>query len=741
MLDTTFAAMNPLAATVGVAALKGAVIVVLAAIVVRLLRNRSASARHAVWATAVLAHIVLLAAPLLPKVDIPVLPATSAAVEVTESAGVPATAMPGNSGSSPAQAPVPDEPATAPLASAASPSEGLTTINWPTVLLLLWLAGMTAVLVRYLVGTAQVARIARSSARVNDGSWLALTNEMATSMGIERPLTLRRGTRFDIPVTWGILYPIVMLPADAEEWSEEQRRFVLAHELAHVKRLDALTQLLTQVAVALFWFSPFVWYAAARIRAEREHACDDEVILQGTVPSYYAQELLDMVRSIGERGGKEPGPALAALAMARRSEFEGRMLAILDPRTPRGALSRAATAAIGAVLVLIVVPAAMVRPVAAAPIPAAASLPRASESIPPAASALPAASAQAPTATAIVEGPKYKCSADDLERNGTHTSINATSVSEEFIIRASGKCAHAWIYGDVSLSDDLRDLASLAPGAWAEFHELVPGFSRKLRVTRAADGALVRQYSENGRGVDASRSSSWFSEFLRTLVTTGGFAVDRRVVQLRSASGVQAVLREARATSSSGVRRKYYEHLLKSEPRLTTAEANSLLRDATELIAGSGDMRSLVQKAMDYSSPSPAELSRAIRRIESDGDRSSLLRRALQDPERAVVLLAVQEAARIHSDGDKAGVLIRAAEHALSDPELRAAFYESAATIDSDGDKRRVLVTAARHSPKSRDAISPWLRVVAGIDSDGDKSATLITGIREGFVIDSSLRS
>jgi hypothetical protein len=166
-----------------------------------------------------------------------------------------------------------------------------------------------------------------------------MANELAVRLEISRPLTLLGGETLAVPVTWGIIYPVVLLPADAESWDDEQRRYVLVHEMAHVRRLDALTQLLGQVTLALFWFSPFVWLAVARMRAEREHACDDYVLQAGTTPSRYANDLLTMVESIGLPNHRPAVSAFAALAMARRSEFAGRMLAILADETDRAPLS------------------------------------------------------------------------------------------------------------------------------------------------------------------------------------------------------------------------------------------------------------------------------------------------------------------------------------------------------------------------------------------------------------------
>ena len=145
------------------------------------------------------------------------------------------------------------------------------------------------------------------------------------------------------------------MPAAADGWTEDRLRIVLLHELAHVKRRDCLTHMLAQVACALYWFNPLAWVAARRVRAERERACDDLVLAAGTPGPDYADQLLEIARVM--RAGRFPSiVAGASLAMAHRSQLEGRLMAILDPSVPRSGVSRMRTFAAAAVAAAALIP-------------------------------------------------------------------------------------------------------------------------------------------------------------------------------------------------------------------------------------------------------------------------------------------------------------------------------------------------------------------------------------------------
>ena len=202
------------------------------------------------------------------------------------------------------------------------------------IALAIWLAGMALLFVRVAGGLAMVWWIARRAQPMTDPDWIAALERSRRQLLIDSPVRLLRSERGAMPFTCGLVHPVVVLPATADSWSASRREAVLLHELAHVQRRDLFTNLVAQAACAFYWFHPLVWTAARRLRAESERACDDLVLHAGTRASEYADHLLEIVRA----AGRSRTPAVA-LAMAKRSDFEGRVIAILEPGVKRQGLS------------------------------------------------------------------------------------------------------------------------------------------------------------------------------------------------------------------------------------------------------------------------------------------------------------------------------------------------------------------------------------------------------------------
>lgn len=291
-------------------ALKGALVLILTVGVAAGARSASAAARHLVWSIGLAAVVALpLLQWLLPAWDLAILPARASR---TVSAPVPAT--PG----------APDLVG------------GLT---W------LWLAGTAATLTAYLVGRARVRWIARAATPVDHGPWAALLIRLSGEIGLTRRVRLLRARGSTMPMMWGVLRPTILLPREADGWSPALQRDVLLHELAHVQRHDGLTQMIARLACALHWFDPLAWLAARRMRFERERACDDLVIAEGS-PCDYAEHLLALAR------WRSTGAPAAALGMAGSSPLGDRLKAVLEagrarrPVPLRAALGQTAAAAL-----------------------------------------------------------------------------------------------------------------------------------------------------------------------------------------------------------------------------------------------------------------------------------------------------------------------------------------------------------------------------------------------------------
>lgn len=280
-----------------------------------------------------------------PKPAAPVAPSSTLAQETAKAGVLPSTTV--------------TEEAVQPTAT----SEPFSTTQWILVGVAVWSLGFIFILGRLLMGMLWIRWMSRKAQPVTDVYWATLCSDICTRFQILRPVRLWKGKNATTPMTWGVFRPVVLLPEESKDWSEEKCRVVLMHELAHVKRKDTLTQMIAQVACALFWFNPLVWVAAYKLRVEREHACDDQVLQLGTLASDYAGHLLDIARSL--RSAKVA--SLATIAMARRSQLEGRLLAILDPKLNRRALSPMVIGFIAIVMVVVMLPLAAIQPWAPVP--------------------------------------------------------------------------------------------------------------------------------------------------------------------------------------------------------------------------------------------------------------------------------------------------------------------------------------------------------------------------------------
>ena len=213
----------------------------------------------------------------------------------------------------------------------------------PSVIVV-WSVGVLVMLTRIVLQQLALRRWARRLSLDDAASVGDLPTLDAETLGFRRRVAVVRGAAGTMPVCWGIVRPRIMLPADAVEWTRELRRVVLRHELAHIEQRDALSDLLGRLVVAFLWFHPATWLVFARIRTEREQACDERVIDSGVDAVSYGEQLLALARRL-----RPADAAVAALADRRNVEARIAALLLADGRRHTIGAGAAAVAAIAIV--------------------------------------------------------------------------------------------------------------------------------------------------------------------------------------------------------------------------------------------------------------------------------------------------------------------------------------------------------------------------------------------------------
>lgn len=192
----------------------------------------------------------------------------------------------------------------------------------------IWLLVSGLMLIKILFGLYGASRLTRQGISMKGYPWQHLFLWFLEKMSLKRNVRLIKNQRIAMPMTWGVLKPVVLMPPDSVKWPVEHCSSVLFHELSHVKRGDFLMQLLCRIACSLYWLNPLTWVAFKLLRKEQEKACDEMVLQTGIKPSTYASALLHLKQAV-DKGLYMPSPAIG---MAGNSELNERLITILEKK-------------------------------------------------------------------------------------------------------------------------------------------------------------------------------------------------------------------------------------------------------------------------------------------------------------------------------------------------------------------------------------------------------------------------
>jgi beta-lactamase regulating signal transducer with metallopeptidase domain/Flp pilus assembly protein TadD len=232
--------------------------------------------------------------------------------------------------------------------------------TWKGMIVIVLAAGALLLLAHMLAGMFGVWLVVRRAEEITTDDALLELDAARDRLALGREVRLLRSSRVAVPVVWGIFRPVLLLPYESVLWPVERLRVVLLHELSHLKRSDGVSLILTRAALSLFWFHPLAWSLERAGRSECERACDDLVLAGGTKPSEYADQLLEIAKSMP---AFDPFRSVT-LAMSRKTQLEGRLLSILQRDVVRRVFSARSVAIACALAVAVIIPLSALRLIA-----------------------------------------------------------------------------------------------------------------------------------------------------------------------------------------------------------------------------------------------------------------------------------------------------------------------------------------------------------------------------------------
>jgi beta-lactamase regulating signal transducer with metallopeptidase domain len=252
-----------------------------------------------------------------------------------------------------------------------SPAPRASHLAWREMLLpglaVIWLVGALVIATRIALECRRFARLTRGLSLASDPHLLEMVRTCAVALKVRRPLRALVGDAISTPAVTGVFRPTLLLPSSLLDKCEtDERRMVILHELGHVKRHDVAANWVIALACVLHWFNPVVWFAASRMRLDRELACDELVLAsvrdepgQPGIDHTYGHTLVRLAELLSSsiapplgRRGQFPDHATVGILEANASLHRRiRMIAQFDPNG-RG-FRRAWTGAVLVVLALV----------------------------------------------------------------------------------------------------------------------------------------------------------------------------------------------------------------------------------------------------------------------------------------------------------------------------------------------------------------------------------------------------
>lgn len=201
--------------------------------------------------------------------------------------------------------------------------------TWIPFMVQFWILGALLFLVRFGTSLADLRNINIKNHEMVDPKWMKVLQRQMALLQLKKPIKLLQTIHLDMPVTYGIWKPVILIPASLFfHLSPAQLEAILAHELAHIKRHDYLVNLFQSILEVIFFFHPVFWWINKTARELRENACDDMAIKMGSAPKDLAHGLANVLNH-----ANKPIPEMAIAAAKTKNPTLDRIKRIMGVKT------------------------------------------------------------------------------------------------------------------------------------------------------------------------------------------------------------------------------------------------------------------------------------------------------------------------------------------------------------------------------------------------------------------------
>jgi beta-lactamase regulating signal transducer with metallopeptidase domain len=217
-----------------------------------------------------------------------------------------------------------------------SPSRPWFVVYWRALTTGIYLLVAAVLSARIVIGIVLGHRLIRSSQEVRDARVMLRLASRSNAHGLRIIPAIAESELISVPVTLGVIRPTILLPIDWQEWDNSKLDAVIVHEVSHVARHDALTQRLSLLHRAIFWFSPLVWWLDRHLADLAEQASDEAALSCGAERNAYAKTLLGFFEALQTAPGRV---WWQGVSMAKTGQAEKRLERILAWKEATGAVA------------------------------------------------------------------------------------------------------------------------------------------------------------------------------------------------------------------------------------------------------------------------------------------------------------------------------------------------------------------------------------------------------------------